>query len=471
MPWVRWAGGVVVSLALAAGARAESKGGLESEITEVARQLAKALASLNQDSVTIGQFSGPPQVASSAGPGIAKLLAEALAANRIAVRPGAKLGLEGKYQIMGGASDAPAAVRLTAQLVDVTGKVVLNVGKTIRDAGSIALLLGPTGNVGGARPGTSGDPAADMLELVTKPHTNIARSVITPAPNSPYGIELCVRAGTRYLVRHPVEDSGLAYAPIRRDEVYAVNLINRSPYAAAVILSIDGLNAFAFSENREYRHYIVPPMSQHLVRGWHRNNASSDEFLVTSYAQSAAATGNVPSDQVATGTITATFARAWPEGAEPAAPRAPDPAEPLEAPELPGGIRGQPEEIRTRNLLGTGKGEKVASRFQEVRHHVGPLRAVVSVRYTKEDPDTEFDVKEAPLDTSPERFAGDWVEVGATVANVKVLRDVIVTVGEGDVLRLIDGNDEWAEVAVELPNRTERGGWIFRRNLNSIPSR
>lgn len=471
MSWVRWVSAAVVSLSLATGALAESKGGLEAEIAEVARQLAKALASLNQDSVTVGQFSGPPQVASSAGPGIAKLLAESLAENRIGVRPAAKLGLEGKYQIIAGESDTPAAVRLTAQLVDVTGKVVLNVHRVIRDAASIALLLGPTGNVGAARPGAPGDSAADMLDLVTKPKTNIADSVIAPAPNSPYGIELCVREGKRYLVRHPVDDSGLAYAPLRRDEVYAVNLINRSPHAAAVTLSIDGLNAFAFSENREYRHYIVPAMSQHLVRGWHRNNASSDEFLVTSYAQSAAATGNLPADQVATGTITATFARAWPEGAEPAAPRSPDPAEPPEVPDLPGGIRGQPEEVRTRNLLGTGKGAKVASRFHEVRHHVGPLRAVVSVRYTKEDPETEFDVRQAPLDTSPERFAGDWVEVGATSATVRVAGDVIATVGEGDVLRLIDGNAEWAEVAVELPNRTERSGWIFRPNLNPIPAR
>ena len=82
---------------------------------------------------------------------------------------------------------------------------------------------------------------------------------------------------------------GFAVVKIRRDEIYAIKLINDTPHDAAVTLTIDGLSVFAFSENAKYTHWVVPHKQTLTVPGWHRTNKVSDSFVVTEYAKSAVA--------------------------------------------------------------------------------------------------------------------------------------------------------------------------------------
>ncbi len=80
-----------------------------------------------------------------------------------------------------------------------------------------------------------------------------------------------------------------AFVPLQRDDVFAIRLINDNDYAVAAVLSIDGLNVFSFSENKNYTHFIIKPNEQLTVPGWHRTNQKSDEFLITELAKGAAA--------------------------------------------------------------------------------------------------------------------------------------------------------------------------------------
>jgi len=101
-----------------------------------------------------------------------------------------------------------------------------------------------------------------------------------------------------------------------------VRIVNDADYDVAVTFTIDGLNVFAFSEVRGrngkplYACVIVTKKSSVLVKGWHRDNEKSWEFLVAEYAKSAAAeVRNVDG----LGTITASFAAAWPKDGMPPA--------------------------------------------------------------------------------------------------------------------------------------------------------
>jgi hypothetical protein len=160
-------------------------------------------------------------------------------------------------------------------------------------------------------------------------------------------------------------EDGLAFLKIRREETYAIALINDSPHDAAVTLTIDGLSVFAFSENTNYTHFIVPGGTTLVVPGWHRSNKVSDSFKVTEYARSAAAE-NMP-NSTSLGTITACFAAAWAKDRPPPV----DEAAPKGAKALP------PDDA-------TSRGEAVEKIFTRVYKQVGRLRAAVTVRYTKD---------------------------------------------------------------------------------------
>jgi hypothetical protein len=199
-----------------------------------------------------------------------------------------------------------------------------------------------------------------LHDALGKPEVHLRESEIRPTKDSPYAIELLVKDGKEYRPRKAIDEKGQAFVKIDRDEVYAVRLINDSADEAAVTLAIDGLSMFAFSENRDYEFILVPAGKSAVIAGWHRNNKVSDAFQVTEYAKSAAAQLLTPPAKM--GTITATFAAAWPLNSRP--PRDEKFAK---------GDRGD----------ATGRGPEVRQAYEEVERHVGLVRAVISVRYTR----------------------------------------------------------------------------------------
>jgi hypothetical protein len=336
---------------------------MEAKLAEVAEKVAEAVKGLGHDSVSIGQFTGPPQLATSAGPGIAKVLADELLKRDVTVKRRAELGVSGKFQQ---ASDEKQRLiaRIEGELIDRSSNVICTFGTEINGVDNLASLFGVTAELPPNQPEKQRND--QLVEALNNPRPAVANTRVSSSDKSPYGVEILVKQAGEFQPRTVTLDEGLPFVQINRGEIYGIRLINDSSLDAAVTLSIDGVNVFAFSDHKEYKHYIIKAGSKPIIRGWHRTNEVSDAFQIGEFAKSAAAETLPTGGQI--GTITAMFAAAWPADARP-------PADEFAA-QLKG-TRGSDD--------ATIRGPQTEQGFTEVRRHTGVARAAVSVRYTKPD--------------------------------------------------------------------------------------
>lgn len=353
---------------------------LRKELAEVAKEIKKLLDGQGENSIAVGQITGPPNFPASSGPGIAQVLVEELRRLGIEVPQVHKFGIAGKYHPTEVPDPDPnarpgakvLAVELKLWVEDRSGTALANFNFKItanREAHFVE-LLGVPAHLDGPNAGARDKSLRESYE---NPDVHAQGSRIAAAKDSPFAVEILVNGRARKAEKK----DGLAFVPLERGDSYAVRLINDSPHDAAVRLSIDGLSMFAFSELRQpdtlpggkpnprrgeplFNVVIVPKHSKVEILGWHRNNKDTDRFLVTEYAKSAAATIY---HKAGVGTITATFAAAW------------DPNRQNPPPDEPPFARGDPN--------ATGFGERVHAPFVEVQRRVGAVRASVSVRYSK----------------------------------------------------------------------------------------
>jgi len=345
---------------------------MRKELAEVAKSLKQLLDGQNEDAIAVGQFQGPANFPTSAGPGIAQMLTEELQKLGKTVKARAKYGVKGEYR----ATEIPSeseprlkllAVKIKGTVEDEFGKVITDFSfeRTVKSESAFVELMGAPVDLPPSLLPEKRDKR--LRESLTKPHTHLAGTRISASDDANYAIELLVNGKPRAAK----DDDGLAFVKIDRGETYAVRLINNSDLEAGVHLAIDGLNVFTFSELRlkegpkkgepQYSVWIVPPKSSVLIKGWHRNNEVSDSFLVTEYAKSAAASINSTAN---IGTITASFSASWPM----------DQLPPKDEPPKKKGIT--PGD-------GTGFGPPVEMKVTGVKRNVGAIREAVSVRYSK----------------------------------------------------------------------------------------
>jgi hypothetical protein len=356
------ASALAAGLAMAAGpAHAQQPDDLHRELAELAKQVKSLLDQKGGDSIAVGDFHGPARLASSAGPAITKALAEALGALGVSVKRRAALEINGEYRDVEDGKTHLLSVEIQAHVVDLAGAEI--VALEPRGLFSVPIIAAITG-VTVALPPAAADTERNkkLGDALGDPEVHLAGSRISALPKSPYAIEVLVKENGQFRPRSATKDDGLAFVKIGRGETYAIRLINDSPLDAAVVLTIDGLSVFAFSENKNYSCWIVPSKQTLTIPGWHRTNAKADSFLVTEYAKSAVAEALPSSASV--GTITASFSAAWRKGANP-------PED--EAPSKKGGRAGD----------ATGRGPETPTSFVEVVREIGRLRDAVSVRYTK----------------------------------------------------------------------------------------
>src|SRR5258707_590548 len=83
-------------LVTAAPARADDP--LRTELAAVAKGIAEAVKGLGHESVAVGDFTGPAQLAASGGPVITKTLAEEIAKNGLSVKRVAPIGIKGEFE-------------------------------------------------------------------------------------------------------------------------------------------------------------------------------------------------------------------------------------------------------------------------------------------------------------------------------------------------------------------------------------
>lgn len=348
---------------------ASASDNMRRELTEVAKHLKQLLDARGEDAIAVGSFSGPPQIQTSSGPAISKILGEELQKIGVSIRSqSVNLEVQGEYLDVEDHTTRQLAAMLKGRVVDRTGRVITEFERGIFGDAAIASIFGLTAQL---PPGANASDRDQRLrEGIDTPRVHIAGTRIAAAADSPYAVEVRVGSIGKLQARRATIDNGLAFVPIRRGEVYAVTLINDSPTDAAVTLTIDGINAFAFSELRDartsqprYSQWIVPARTRAEIVGWHRTNEATDWFQVMEYAKSAAAELR---STAPIGTITASFSAAWPKGS---------PA-PTDEP-------AQPPSEFSRSADATGRGPLVATKYTETERNFGVVRSSVSVRYLK----------------------------------------------------------------------------------------
>jgi len=360
---------ITVALWVGLSAPARADDALRTELTAIATGIAEAVKGLGHEAITVGEFTGPTQLVASGGPVIVKTLSEELPKQGVAVKQGASVGIKGEFEDVKDKQSGLLAARIKGTVTDRSGQVLFTFSRGVFSETALAALFGAT-----AKLPTDLPPAernAELEKSLDNPKAHVQGSRVSAAADSPYAVEILAapQRGANYQPQSATVQNGQAFVPLRRGEVFGVRLINKSPHDAAVTLTIDGLNLYAFSDVKDpktgrprYAAVIVPVGQEVFLPGWHRTNEVSEEFVITEYAKSAAAELK---STAPTGTVTAAFAAAWPK----------DKVPPADEPSSQNG--------NSRSADAVGRGAKVAQKFVELERHIGVVRATVSVRYTK----------------------------------------------------------------------------------------
>jgi hypothetical protein len=247
----------------------------------------------------------------------------------------------------------------------------------LRDTSLIAGMLGSTVSLPAAAPRDKRNKI--LQESLEKPSFALKGTVIRSAANRPFGVEILVsgirdapqeaKGWAHVPAREARSEDGQPFVDIKQDEVYAIRIHNNfkngnEAYEAAVLVAIDGIDVFNYSQLRDpktgkpkYTHYVCP-QGQCTICGWHKTNEQSDSFLVMEFGKGAASRAKVARGKI--GVITVKFALAWSGN------------------DIPGPEKGARDAGNE-----TGFGPPVRTQLTEVERHVGVVRDVISIRYSR----------------------------------------------------------------------------------------
>jgi hypothetical protein len=287
------------------------------------RGIAAALRDHDLDAVAVGDFTGPAHTPSSAGPLLARLLAELLQERGLTVKVPADAAVTGEYADYPSEQTRLLAVRVKGKVTTRDNKVLYQFECLAGGEAVVAALLGPTC----ALPLKENEKgrSAVLARLMRRPQVSIRGTQVATRADSTYAVEVlaAANADAPYRPRTPTDadTNHLAFVTLRDEEVYAVRLVNDSDHEAAVTLTIDGLNLFTFAaaEARgrpKARLLLVGPKSSTTVKGWFGVAGDEAPFVTGGYPRWGKL--RLPST-FRVGTITATFAAAWPPQGKPPA--------------------------------------------------------------------------------------------------------------------------------------------------------
>ena len=364
----------ITSVWMAVAALIFSQGGglwaseaMRKELGPVAKSIHALLDEEAQTAVAIGDFTGPAQLDSNFGPGIANDLSDELTSLKVTIDKKASLSVKGRYALVEDKKKPELRiVKLTIQVLDRNDDVKSEYRAEVRDNTTIAQVSGAT--VALSPKADKETRNAEIQKAIDNPTVHVSGTKVSATKESQFLVELLVKSepGGKGIPRAPVIEDGQAVVEIKRDEYYEIRIYNEASHETAVEAVIDGLNVFAFSdvkdentEKTKYKYYILDPKKPSTIVGWHRTNQQSDSFVVTEYGKGASAKGQVTSGK--TGVITITFAA----------------------------CSDHPEDLPTddgaRNASSneTGFGPPIRTDVQEVKRTIGAVREIVSIRYSR----------------------------------------------------------------------------------------
>jgi hypothetical protein len=343
---------------------------LQRKLSGVAKKIAEYVKSQDQSEVALTDIIGPPEPATSSGPGIQALLREELAKQGVKINQKAALVVEGKYLVLDEDEYKDKAedlvVRLILYVCNHSGKRLTEVSEdlTFKGDGNVEIVKLLAMQVDLSKK-TKASPQAQNRELkkqLQKPPLHLDGRKVKTTKQSKYAVEVFVQPGGKgeFAPAAP-KDKGLPFVELKRGDVYKLRLHNADRIEAAASVTIDGVDAFQFFEPTKGRptSFLIPPAGARDVKGWPRGTESYNEFLVGSYSKSAAAA--VLRGSAKLGTITVCFFPCWTGKTPP--------------PEY--------DDARSGGDSGTGFGKEVREKTDVVRRTFGPLAASVTIRYSK----------------------------------------------------------------------------------------
>ena len=333
---------------------------LTMELGALAADFAAIVEKKGGGPVAIGEFSASSEVKASVGPRIQMVLAEQFRILKIAVdAENYRYEIKGDYQPYIDRESGLLGVKLVGRLIDRDTAEPLAekpTGRFVFGAETVPMMLGLN---------THSHPNANPVDLSREferarknPKADIQQTLIRAESGSPFAIEILVKSGSDYKPRSIETDAkGRPLVPIKNSEVYGVRLHNQAPFETAVELQIDGINCFAFSEQK-LKYWILAPGKTTDVIGWHKNQQKSLEFKVVDFPETAAAKLHFkPSSSI--GLITASFSASWGEESK----------RPSDEPKLLN--------------RGTGFGAEIDVKSTQVNRTIGQTRSTISVRYER----------------------------------------------------------------------------------------
>jgi len=339
----------------------QAKASLKEEVATIAKQIFEALQDEGQQTVAVGDFTGPAQLDTNFGPGMAELFRQELTTLKVSISKDANLSLKGRYARIEDKDNRDLiVVKLTIQLLDRNDDEKKQFRAEVRDNASIAQMLGVTVSL--PAKATRDDRNEKIKEAVESPHAFLEGTRVRAKKGGEYAVEVVVNGQPR---KPTLDDKGNPFVDVKRGEIYHVRVYNDTKAEGAVSLSIDGLDQFHFSKVRDpktgkpkYSNYIVPAGGNYTIEGWHKDNTQVDQFLVTEYGKGAASQAKVYGK---TGVLTVTFR-----------------VSALNSKDLPedDGGRGATENE-------TGFGPPKAVNLKEVTRTLGVERDIISIRYTR----------------------------------------------------------------------------------------
>ena len=243
----------------------------------------------------------------------------------------------------------------------------------------------PTVAITNSQPSTPVNASAGGTTTTTaSPDANgVKQTIIAPSLTSKFKIEVLVKNPLNEYVPTPASDvNGLAVVGLNEKDIYGVRIYNDFDFDVAVKLTLDGVNSLALSENPDFRRmgcWIIPKKDSGIVKGWHKNNNETQDFLVTSYPESVAKQLGGVAEGI--GVIQAQFFPAWTGNDRPYV-------------ELAGIQKGDGA-----GGLGTGAGLKSNVKSESVTRFIGQsLLGAITVRYAR--PEVP---KDLPTDAPPSK--------------------------------------------------------------------
>lgn len=359
---------VAVLLILICGNASFAADSLRGEMDRLAQDVKEVITKRGGGSIAVGGFGEPAGALGSSSPSIQLQLRAALEAQNVkVVSDGFDFQVTGTY--IGKVDEGMQGVRINALLSDSQGSVLQLFHRDLFGQESVPRMLG----ISVHSPAKAPDAAKHQVfrEKLADPDVHLNGTQIRTVAESPYAVELLVKRQSAkgevdnaggvagYQVVRPSvatdpSGKGRPFVPVEKGEVFAIRLINDSAHDAAVNLSLDGINCFQFSEIKS-TYWIIPPKSNIVALGWHKNNNTSIEFKLAEFPESAAAKLKLkPSSNI--GLITAAFSAAW------------------------SGPEDQPKDEQSR---AAGFGEKIQFKTKQVTRQIGQLRDNIVVRYER----------------------------------------------------------------------------------------